>query len=117
MALVLLQDGSTLSAGIEFTDEYTRSITVRRDDSEPTRLEGCPDNWYDTALAFSPDGSILATGHTDGKVRLWRLSDGKQLQTMEGHNEVVRKLSFSPDGATLASASDDGTVCLWGISP
>ncbi|MDF5717994.1 MAG: NB-ARC domain-containing protein [Rhizonema sp. NSF051] len=41
------------------------------------------------SLAFTPDGEQLATGDADGKTRLWRVVDGKQLLTLEGHRSWV----------------------------
>jgi WD40 repeat protein len=64
-------------------------------------------------VAFSPDGSTLASASYDETVRLWDARSGAALQTLEGHSGTVNAVAFSPDGSTLASASYDGTVRLW----
>ncbi|WP_235112848.1 WD40 repeat domain-containing protein [Acaryochloris sp. 'Moss Beach'] len=64
------------------------------------------------ALAYSPDGSTLATASSDKTVKLWS-KEGSLLTTLEGHTDVVNALAYSPDGSTLATASDDKTVKLW----
>ena len=60
-------------------------------------------------------GQTLASGATDNTVRLWRVSDGALLRTLEGHTFWVWSAAFSPDGRLLSSGSGDGTVRLWGV--
>jgi WD40 repeat protein len=62
------------------------------------------------AVAYSRDGSRVATGSADGTVILWDPSRGKPVLTIGGHGTVVRSVSFSPDGAHLATAGDDRAV-------
>jgi WD40 repeat protein len=66
------------------------------------------------AIAFSPDGKLLATGSLDSAVRLFNLGTGEQ-STALGHNGWVWSVSFSPDSRKLASAGTDGVVRLWDV--
>ena len=71
------------------------------------------------AVAFSPDGKILAGGSVydsqldrSDLIRLWELPSGRVLTTLIGHTSSVDALRFSPDGKTLASSSG-GTILFW----
>ena len=75
---------------------------------------------YVWAVAFSPDGSTLAAGVTDGTVWLWNLADPAHpalTATLTGPAGHVYSIAFSPSGRVLAAASNDGTVHLWDTSP
>jgi WD40 repeat protein len=68
-----------------------------------------------TQLAWSPDGSLLASaanGEADFAVRLWN-ADGQLVQTLKGHTSTTLSLAWSPDGKLLASGSADQSVRLW----
>ena len=69
-----------------------------------------------SSVAFSPDGITLASGSSDGTVKLWSASTRDHIATLEGHTNAVWSVAFSPDGTTLASGSIDGGVKLWNVS-
>ncbi len=65
------------------------------------------------ALAFSPDGTRLASGSKDTTVRLWDITTNDEPITLREHTGWVNVLAFSPDGKILASGSTDKTVQMW----
>src|SRR5262249_39816950 len=67
-------------------------------------------------VACSKDGSRLASGGTDGTVRLWGSRDGQLQSILLGHASRITTLAWSPDGSTLASGSMDFSVRLWNPS-
>ena len=65
------------------------------------------------AVAFSPDGRILASGSRDNTIQLWDADTGQHRATLTMHSDSVETLAFSPDRKTLASGSRDKRILLW----
>ena len=68
------------------------------------------------ALAFSPNGRLLASGGREGAACVWRAADGTLRFQLTEHGRDVRAVAFSRDGALLATAGGDGTARVWQTS-
>ncbi len=103
---MLIQRGSCLLFLLlsTFTAAHTDSIDTR------TGHTG-----YVNAIAFSPNGIVLASGSDDQTVKLWSLANGKEIRTIDT-NGGVEALAFSPDGKNLATGVSIGELILWDVS-
>lgn len=94
----------------------SRERTVRiydRQTGYETQLTGHADSV--SGLAFSTDGTILASGSLDGTIRLWNPRTGRCLTTLPGHMEETSGVAFSPDGRTLASVNLRNSIKFWHV--
>ena len=65
------------------------------------------------SVAFSPDGTIVASGCKDTTIKLWDPSTGELRQTLTGPKNRLESLAFAPDGKTLASGSGGPEALIW----
>ena len=71
-----------------------------------------------TALGFSPDGKLLATGGGEtsrsGELKIWNVATGELVRTIENaHSDTVLGIEFSNDGVYLASCGSDRNMCVF----
>jgi WD40 repeat protein len=67
------------------------------------------------SLAFTPDGTRLASASRDMTVRLWDTASRKEVLPLQGFSSEVRGVAFSPDGRRLVTTDQAGFVKLWEI--
>ncbi|MCY4139266.1 MAG: WD40 repeat domain-containing protein, partial [Rhodobacteraceae bacterium] len=101
--------GSAYEATVRLWDTSTG-----RELNAPDVLPGRSGKDEITRLAFSPDGSIVATGSIDGTVLLQEMATGLEVSVLDGHVDPVTNIVFNRNGLIIATSSKaDGSVRLW----
>jgi WD40 repeat protein/serine/threonine protein kinase len=92
------------------------TITIRDAESgrHPMTMNG--QTGFIIGLAFSADGSRLASAGTDGTVQVWDATTGLQELALVGHAGIVGDVDFSPDGSRLLTGGGDTTARVWDVS-
>jgi len=66
-----------------------------------------------TAVAYSPDGTLLVSGSRSGKIRVWSCAERRLLRELDGHKESILMFRFRADSTRLFSVDAKGNVILW----
>jgi RNA polymerase sigma factor (sigma-70 family) len=109
-------DGKTLAAWHDTPDKHLIRLWDAATGRELGQYAGHQASGW--ALAFSPDGKLIASGggdvqRRDNVVHLWEAASGKLIRRFDGHHSGVSSLTFSPDGCKLASGGGDATILIW----
>jgi len=137
IAMVRLPSGSPagtlnyhtgLAHALAFSPDGSRLVSGGAADGPPLRLwdpsGGAPVEGFAPealpqatigAAAFSPDGGLLATGWSDGIVRIWHTATWSLMTSLSAHTILVDDLQFGPEGDRLITSDIDGVVHLWDI--
>jgi RNA polymerase sigma factor (sigma-70 family) len=135
-----IKDGKATSIGPGFAGDSTRPLAIASDgethalvgaDRKTVRMEKWQHDWDNNrareeigavckghddeplCAAFSPDGSLLATGSADKTARVWDPTSGNDKHVLRGHTDSILVIAFSPDGKRIATGGKDGLVKLW----
>ncbi|MBO2465181.1 WD40 repeat domain-containing serine/threonine protein kinase [Actinomadura violacea] len=108
-SLAFSPDGKVLAVEGEANTVLLRTLESGR----VTRLTG--HTGPVTAVAYAPDGSLVATASEDETARIWDTATGTSVATLTGHHDFVWSVAFGPDGKTLATGGWDRTARLWAI--
>ena len=85
--------------------DYPELVSLRKTVVEPGERDIL-------CVAFSPDGTKVATGGSRS-IHLWDVFADEARHILRQHTLSVLSISFSPDGLVLASSGEDRAVCIW----
>jgi RNA polymerase sigma factor (sigma-70 family) len=111
--LAFSPDGNSLVSGAAYTDRTLRvwhPLTGRQTGQWHGHADGME------AVAFSPDGKLVASGSQDRTIRLWEFLTGKEIRRLEAKDGMVYGMAFAPDGKTIASGGWRKAVHLWDVA-
>ncbi len=123
IALAFSPDGKTLAAGTDTYDltesKQVGELTLWDMTTRKIRLHLAAHERQTGALAFSPDGSLLASGGGDGIIKLWSLATGEVKQSLKPPipTAPITCLAFLPGGQQIVSSGDyGGSGNVWEVA-
>lgn len=121
--IIALLFASNLAAQATLRDELSSYLTAPSQNTAPDTLTPlastpnsstslpCPSGVI--SVDWSPDGSKIVGGGTDGLLQIWDAVSGTILQTLTGHSGTVISVRWSPDGTQIISSGEDKIVRVW----
>ena len=111
--IAISPDGRTLAAALAVHQGVTIGLFDPTSGQQSAPLAGHRERLL--RLAFSPDGTTLASGADDRLVMVWDVASGQRRAVYKGHAAAVNAVAFSPDGTTLWSGGDDRAIFVWDL--
>lgn len=121
--LVAASDGANIQIWDTSTGEPFRTLGNYCEDETKSTKEACEEadeDWLGhtkqvTALAFSPDSQLLASGSDDTTIIFWEVETGKVKWPSIGHWSTVTTMVFHPDGRSMLSGGKDNKIRTWRV--
>lgn len=88
---------------------------VNAQSAEPSLVPQSGHGGVVEAIAWSPDGSLIATVSNDHSVRVWDVDNRHLVHVLRGHTGAVVAVAFTPDSRMLVTGARDKTVRLWDL--
>ncbi len=104
--------------GLGFKVDASKQAPPPANKSDPNKLELVIQSGHSqgvTAVAFSRDNRLLASGSIDNTVKLWDVAARQELRTLKGPIARIAAVAFSPNGKWLAAGGVDGAIRVWDV--
>ena len=99
-----------LTGSLESRENSSKSSSVHKSEVTPIEIVG---QGYISSFAFLVDGKHVVSGGQEGKIRRWRVEDGKEVETPMDAGSAVNDIAVSRDGKSIVCGTASGELTVW----
>ena len=101
---------------VEMKDIFTNIKGISTEEMQCNEIKVLKNKSNDVnSVCYSPDGRYLASGNSDGSIKIWKIESGEEIKTLKNLGNIVNSVCYSPDGKYLASGNSGGVIKIWKI--
>src|SRR5579885_2140911 len=107
-------------SNVNFRESHLRNANFQNSNLNNIKFFQYPSllghTYWVTSVCYSPNGQQIVSGSWDKSIRIWDVTNGQLIHTLNGHTHYVTSVCYSPNGQQIVSGSADNSIRIWDAS-